>query len=103
MAISLLLYLITVLAYHVVNSIQWYLHQKDIYIRWNTIFMFLSKQVRVITQMVTRDKKNVTIRNTSEPEPFHIMIADALGISAKPLKKKIWKVSLPNSTVWITR
>ena len=63
---------ITILAYHVVNSIQRKLHAKDIYMRWDTIRKFLSSQVRGTTEMTTKDGSRIWIRNTSEAETFHL-------------------------------
>ncbi len=80
---------ITVLAYHVVNSILWLLHTKDIYLRWSTIRQFLSTQTRSITEMTKRDGNKIRIKTTSEPETFHKMIAKALLIKPKPLNNKI--------------
>ena len=83
---------ITVLAYHIINCIQWYLHRKDIHLRWNTIRSLLSTQVRVTTEMDKKDGAKILIRNTSEPEPFHKMITGALSIESKPLRRKILKI-----------
>ena len=77
---------ITVLAYHIVNCIQWYLHRKGIYMRWGTIRDYLSTQVRVTTEFTTRKGKQIILRNTTEPEPFHTMVAKALSIESKPLR-----------------
>lgn len=79
---------ITVLAYHMVACIQWYLHKKGIYMRWATIRHYLSAQTRVTTELTTREGKQIILRNTTEPEPFHKMVADALSIEAKPLRRK---------------
>lgn len=83
---------ITVLAYHVVNSIQWFLHQKSIYMRWATIRMFLSNQIRAITEMKNRAGQRILVRNTSEPELFHRMISSTLKITAKPLGRAIKRI-----------
>ena len=83
---------ITVMAYHVVNSIQWLLHQKDIYMQWDTIRTFLSNQIRVITEMKNREGKRILVRNTSEPERFHRLISSALNIPGKPLKRRVVKI-----------
>lgn len=82
---------ITILAYHVVNSIQRKLHAKDIYMRWDTIRKFLSSQVRGTTEMTTKDGSRIWIHNTSEPEAFHLMIARTLSIKEKPLANKKMK------------
>lgn len=79
---------ITVLGYHIVNCIQWYLHRKDIYMRWGTIRDYLSTQTRVTTEFTNRKGKQIILRNTTEPEHFHKIVAEALSISSKPLKLK---------------
>lgn len=79
---------ITVLAHHVVNSIQTYFHSKDVYLQWNTIRDLLSVQHRVTTEMTARSAKKIWLRNTSEPEPFHYIASQALSIKAKPLGNK---------------
>lgn len=79
---------ITVLAYLTVNSIQWHLHRRGIYMRWGTIREYLSTQTRVTTEFTTRKGKRIILRNTTEPEPFHKMVAEALSIHPKPLRRK---------------
>lgn len=82
---------ISVLAHHVVNSIQTLLHMNGVYLQWNTIRELLSVQQRVTTEMTTRSGERIWLRNTSEPEPFHYLMADALSIKSKPLGRKKWK------------
>ena len=82
---------ISVLAHHVVNSIQTLLHRNGVYLQWNTIRELLSVQQRVTTEMTARSGKRIWLRNTSEPEPFHYLVADALSIRSKPLGTKKWK------------
>jgi transposase len=79
---------ITVLAYHGIQAMQWYLHESEIYMRWETIRELLSSQVRSSTQVKASDNRTIYIRNTSEPEEFHRKIAKALEIPAKPLKNR---------------
>jgi len=76
---------ITVLAYHIVNSILYLLHKKNIYMHWNTIRKFLSSQVRITTEMTKKDGTKVRLRSTSQPEQFHNMITKALSIKSIPL------------------
>ncbi len=83
---------ITVLAHHIVNSIQTQLHRKDIYMQWSTIRSLLSVQQRVTTEMTTKDGRRIYLRNTSEPEAFHHLVADALSIKPKPLGMKKMKM-----------
>lgn len=82
---------ISVLAHHVVNSIQTLLHRNGVYLQWNTIRELLSVQQRVTTEMTTKSGKRIWLRSASEPEPFHYFIAGALSIKVKPLGVKKWK------------
>jgi len=79
---------ITVLAYHLLISIQTKLRSRGIYMRWSTIRDFLSTQVRVTTGMTNKDSKRIYIRNCSEAEPFHRAIYNALGLNHRPLQAK---------------
>ena len=83
---------ITVLAYHVLITLQKYLHREDVYMRWSTIRQLLQVQQRVTTELHTKDGKAIYIRQTTEPESFHYIVAKALGVKAKPLgiKKQIF-------------
>jgi len=62
-----------------------------VYLQWNTIRELLSVQQRVTTEMTTRSGKRIWLRNTSGPEPFHYLVADALSIQVKPLGRKKWE------------
>ncbi|SMC25610.1 hypothetical protein SAMN02746041_02378, partial [Desulfacinum hydrothermale DSM 13146] len=46
-----------------------------------------SGQVRVTTTMVNDEGQMIHIRNTSEPEPIHVQIYNALGLPRSPLKR----------------
>ncbi|MFQ5584870.1 MAG: hypothetical protein ACE5GL_10580, partial [Calditrichia bacterium] len=83
---------ITVLAHHVVNCIQTKLHSKDTFMLWSSIRRLLSVQHRVTTEMTTRAGKRIWLRNTSEPEAFHFLVADSLSIKPKPLSMKKMKM-----------
>ena len=83
---------ITVLAYHLLISIQTKLRSRGIYMRWSTIRDFLSSQVRVTTGMTNKDGKRIYIRNCSEAEPFHRAIYNALGLNHRPLQAKRTKI-----------
>ncbi len=83
---------ITVLAHHVLNSIQTLFHRHGIYLQWKTIRELLSTQCRVTTEMMTKSGKKIWLRNTSEPEAFHYMATQSLAINPKPLGVKKWKV-----------
>ncbi len=83
---------ITVLAYHVLNSIQKYLHQAGIYLRWSTIRDRLSSQYRVTIEMNNDKGEKIFIRQTSEPEEFHYLISKILKIPVRPLGRKMDKI-----------
>ena len=83
---------ITVLAYHLLTTIQGTLKEKGIRLRWQTIRSRMDTQVRV-TGSVTNDRgQRIHIRLTTESEPFHQQIYRALAIPPMPLgmvKKKM--------------
>lgn len=79
---------ITVLAYHLLNSIQVRLRQRGIHIRWRRLRAFLSTHAFVTTSMTTQENKRIHIRGCSEPEPFHRQIYQALGLPLRPMKSK---------------
>ncbi len=79
---------LTVLAYHLLISIQTKLHKHGIRMRWSRIREFLSTQVRITTAMTNKEGKRISIRNTSEPEWFHQTIYNALELALCPLPPK---------------
>ena len=79
---------ITVLAYHLLISIQTKLRSHGIYMRWSTVRDFLVSHVRVTTGMTNKDGERIYIRNCSEAEPFHRAIYNALGLNHRPLQAK---------------
>ena len=79
---------ISVLAYHLLASIQKRLIQKRLHYRWDTIRTRMSNQTRV-TSSITNDKgERIHIRTTTDPEPFHFEIYKALGLPVRPLNTK---------------
>lgn len=79
---------ITVLAYHLLNTIQTQLRQQNIHMQWRNIRELLTCHVRTTTSMTTEDQRRIHIRKSSEPEPFHRIIYDALNLNYYPLKMK---------------
>ena len=79
---------ITVLAYHLLNSIRVKLRQHGLYMRWGRVREFLSSHVRITTSLTTQEGNRIYIRNSSVPEPFHRAIYHALGLSHSPLPAK---------------
>jgi transposase len=83
---------ITVLAYHLQATIQRELKKKGINHSWNTIRNLMATQTRV-TASITNDKgERIHIRQTTDPEPFHYDIYQALGLHPKPLRSKCIRV-----------
>jgi transposase len=83
---------ITVLAYHLLNTIQRALKLKGIRLRWQTIRSRMATQARVTGSITNDRKQRIHIRLTTEAEPFHHQIYRALGLPTKPLgmvKKKM--------------
>ncbi len=83
---------ITVLAYHVLNSIRLKLGRNGITHSWSTIRSRLATHYRVTTSVKRSDGKMSYIRKTAKPEECHTKIYDALGLPHLP--GKISKVVL---------
>jgi transposase len=79
---------ISVLAYHLLASIQRRLMEKGIHYRWDTIRMRMSNQTRVTTSITNEKGERFHIRATTDPEPFHFEIYRALGLPLRPLSTK---------------
>jgi len=77
---------ITVLAYHLLVSIQNELAKKEITMRWANIRDLLKTQIRVTTTALKRDGQLVINRNTSKATEFNLKIYNALGLKPKPLR-----------------
>jgi transposase len=83
---------ISVLAYHLLAVIQRRLRAQGLSRRWQTIRSHLAMQMRV-TVAITNDKgERLYIRQTTDPEPFHLEIYRALNLPPKPLKTKRLRV-----------
>lgn len=83
---------ITVLAYHVLQTIRMKLKSNGISHSWSTIRSMLSTHHRVTTSMRRSDGKMLYIRKTAKPEDCHVKIYDALNLAHRP--GKISKVIL---------
>ena len=77
---------ITVLAYHVLQTIRTKLESQGITYSWATIRNLLSTHCRVTTSMRRPDGKMIYIRKTARPEESHLKIYDALGLDHRPGK-----------------
>ena len=83
---------ITVLAYHLLAAIQRQLKQKGLSHRWQTIRSRLATQMRVTVSLTNEQKERLYLRQTTDPEPFHLEVYRALGLAPNPLKNKRFKV-----------
>jgi len=83
---------ITVLAYHLLAAIQRQLRHKGISCRWQTIRAPLATQMRVTVSLAHEQGERLYIRQTTDPEPFHLMVYQALGLAPQPLKTKRLKI-----------
>jgi len=80
---------LTVLAYHLLNSIQVKLHKIGIAMRWKRIRALLSTHVIITTSLIKKDGGCIHVRGCSEPEPFHRRIYNALRIKSKPVISRL--------------
>ncbi len=83
---------ISILAFHVLISLQKHLHDIGVYHRWSTIRELLSVQQRVSVEMKTQKGDLLVIRDTTEPEAIHYLMAQALKIKLKALDRKKIKI-----------
>jgi len=79
---------ITVLAYHVLHSIQTILKQNGINQRWQKLRLLLSTHTINTIKMNLQCGKTLHIRKCSQPEAFHKTIYDALRLECVPCKPK---------------
>jgi len=79
---------ITVLAYHLLAGIQRRLRDRGNSHRWQTIRSRLATQLRVTVSLTNKQNERLYLRQTTDPEPFHLEVYRALGLAPKPLKTK---------------
>jgi transposase len=72
---------ITVLAYHILQTIRFKLRQKEITHSWPTIRKELATHARISTTIKGDDGTIIHIRKSSRPEPFHVQIYNALNLT----------------------
>ena len=75
---------ITILAYHVLQSILHQLGTKGIHIRWQTLRDIMSTQTRVTSSFQDDKNNTIHVRSSTVAEPEQKEIYDALEISAHP-------------------
>jgi transposase len=83
---------ITLLAYHVVHSIRTHLKEHGIRDSWTTLRNRLRTHERVTSGMNTEDGRRLYIRQCSEPEFYHKMIYEALGLEGTPCGRKVFTI-----------
>ncbi len=83
---------ITVLAYHLLNSIRYKLTLQGIKMRWGRTRQLLSSQVRITSSFTTKERQQIHLKNTSQAEPFHRKIYTALGLNPLVLAAKLIKM-----------
>ncbi|MDH3348211.1 MAG: IS1634 family transposase [Desulfobulbaceae bacterium] len=77
---------ITVLAYHLVQTIRYRLKKADINDCWDSIRKQVSDHARVTVTVTCKNSDTVHIRKSCRPEPRQQRIYDALGLSHYPGK-----------------
>ena len=82
---------ITVLAYHLLATIQRRLKKKGICHRWGTLRDRLATHMRATASITNEKGERIYIRQTGDPEPNHLEVYRALGLPANPLKTKRMK------------
>lgn len=75
---------ITLLAYHIMQTVLYELGLKGIKMRWKTLQRRMSTQTRVTTIMRLKTGKTVHIRSSTNPESSHREIYRALNLSQLP-------------------
>ena len=75
---------ITLLAYHIMQTIRYQLREQNIYLRWPTLCKNMSTQVRVTSSMRLKSGEQFHVRTSTQPEPFHRKIYQALKIPHHP-------------------
>ncbi len=79
---------VAVLAYHLLNVIQTELRKNNIHMQWWRVRERLSTHVRITTAFNTADQRKIYIRKSSQPEPVHRLVYDALQLPYRPVKTK---------------
>jgi len=77
---------ITLVAYHIMQTMRIKLREKGIHFCWETVRVQLSSHMRVSTTLKRQDGRVIHIRKSSRPEPNHKEIYDALDLPHQPGK-----------------
>ena len=76
---------ITLLAYHLIQTIRCQLKAKGIHDSWQSLRDKLDNQQRITVVLKRADGKTIHLRKTTQPEPYQKEIFDALGLSGHDL------------------
>ena len=80
-----------VLAYHLLISIEKTLRDKGLYTSWESVRQTLTNHQIVTVVLPTSDGRILRIRKAATPDPEHLAIYEALGISPRMIKPvKTW-------------
>ena len=82
---------ISILAYHLLHSIEYTLRQKGIHSRWATIKRIVSTHNYSTIQLPTTQGTVINVRKAGVPEAVHIDIYEKLGVDYKnlPIRKTL--------------
>lgn len=75
---------ITLLAYHLVQTLRHQLKSQGIHDSWETIRQKMENQQRITVSLQREDGKTIHIRKTTQAEPHQKVIYAALGLSSTP-------------------
>lgn len=78
---------VTVLAYHVMQTILYRLKENGIHMQWQTFRAYMNTQARITTSFRDQANRQIRIRSTTNPESIHKEIYVALIIDPRPGKK----------------
>jgi transposase len=78
---------ITLLAYHLVQTLRFQLKQQGISLSWDSIRKLMSTQQRLTITLPTDDHKIIRLRTTTQPNFRQQQIYSALNIKADPVGK----------------
>ena len=76
---------ITILAYHLVQTLRFQLKAKDIHLSWEKIRNIMASQQRVTVSMPTIEKQQLHVRTTTKPEVIQKSLYVSLNAEVDPL------------------
>lgn len=75
---------ITLLAYHIMQSVIYQLGLKGIHVRWQTLKDIMASQTRVTSTFQNNKGQTIHVRSSTQAEPLQKEIYDALNITLRP-------------------